>query len=327
MKYAYIVAVLILLVSIAGCGSNSQSSGGAAPKTPFLGGTEGLKIEFLKGSPPDEVTDTGTFDFQAVVSIKNNGEYNLKQDQVKLDIVGFLPEDFGVSQDQLSDIRPEDDPSPRQRDSEGNIIDAATTFVTFPDQDSFFNFEGSVTGNTEFTFKADACYKYQTKALSRICVLRDLSNVDTDDICDPSQSKTIYSSGSPVKVSAFRQNVAGKDKITFSFDITHSGTGKVFKEGDSTSQPAECPSDPRDTRERENRVFVTVDSGLPNLKCVGLNGATSGFVTLVTNKRSVTCTQELDPGRNDFETNVEITVDFNYKDSVEKKVLVKHLID
>lgn len=326
MKYSYFATALILLIFVVGCQNNNQSAG-AAPKTPFLGGNEGLKIEFLKGSPPDEVTDSGTFDFQAIVSIKNNGEFDLKQDQVKLDIVGFLPEAFGVSQEQLSDIRPEDDPSPRKRDSEGNIIDAVSTFVTFPDQDSFFNFEGSVTGNTEFTFKADACYKYQTKALSRICVLRDLSNVDTDDICDPSQPKSVYSSGSPIKVSAFRQTVAGKDKIAFSFDITHSGTGKVFKEGDSTSDAAECPSDPRDTREKENRVYVTVDSGLTNLKCVGLNGATAGFVTLVNNKRSVTCTQELDPGRNDFETNVEITVDFNYKDSVEKKVLVKHLID
>ena len=51
------------------------------------------------------------------------------------------------------------------------------------------------------------------------------------------------------------------------------------------------------------------------------------FITLVNDRRTVTCTQELDPGRNDFETNVDITVDFNYRDDDEQEVLVKHLID
>jgi hypothetical protein len=327
-KFTYFVIGVALLFIAAGCdGGGSTEGTGSAPKTPFLGGSQGLEIEFLKGSPPEEVTDSGTFDFQAIVSLKNEGEFELERDQVKIDVVGFLPDDFGVSQDQLSDQQPEDNPTARKRDSEGNIIDAIETFVTFPSQDSFFNFERSVTGNTEFTFKADVCYKYQTTALSRICVLRDLVNVDSDDVCDPSESKTLFSSGSPINIGSFRQTVAGQNKISFSFDVSHTGSGKVFKEGDSTSPAANCPSDPRETREKENRVLVAVNTGLPNLRCVGLSGSTSGFVTLVNKKRTVTCTQELDPGRNDFETNVEITADFNYEDSSEQKVLVKHLAD
>jgi len=325
----YIASSLMLLIIIAGCdgGGGTGDSTGSAPKTPFLGGSNGLTIEFLKGEPPEEVTDGGIFDFQAIVSLKNEGEFLIKRDNIKIDLIGFLPEDFDVGRDQLRDKRPEDDLTPKIRDAEGNIQDPIVTEVTFPDVDSFFNFIRSVTGNTEFIFRADACYKYQTKALSRICVLRDLINLDNDDICDPSESKRSFSSSSPVQVSNFKQTVSGRDKISFSFDITHTGSGSVLKEGDSSSPPADCPKDSKDRRVKENRVLVTVDTGLSNLRCVGLSGTTSGFITLVNGKRTVTCTQELDPGRNDFETNVDITVDFNYQDFAERKVLVKHLLD
>jgi len=314
---------------IAGCGSGGSGSAegsGSAPKSAFLGGSEGLKIEFLKGEPPEEVTDQATFDFQTVVSIENEGEYDLKRDDVRIDLIGFLASDFGTNEDELRDKIPEDDPSPRRRDSEGNIIDSIQTYITFPSDEGFFNYERSVTGNTEFTFRANVCYKYQTKALSQLCVLRDLISPN-NAVCDPTGTKTIQSSGSPVKISSFRQTVAGKDKISFSFDVSSTGTGEVFKEGDSTSPPASCPTDPRERREKEDRVLVTIETGLPNLRCVGLSGSSSGFVSLVEGKRTITCTQELDPGRNDFETNVEITADFNYLDHEEKRVLVKHIVD
>ncbi|MBN4049101.1 hypothetical protein JYT91_00620 [archaeon AH-315-M20] len=326
-QFTTIIISVITLLILAGCkGGGGGEATGSAPKTPFLGGTNGLDIELLQESPPEEVTDGGTFPFQAVVILKNEGEFDLKRGDVKVDLIGILPEDFGVSSDDLRDKRPEDDLSPKIRDAEGSIQDPIVTEVTFPDVDSFFNFERSVTGNTIFIFRADVCYKYQTKALSRICVLRDLINVDNDDVCDPSESKKVFSSSSPVRISSFKQTVTGKDKISFSFDVVHSGSGEVFKEGDATSLPADCPKDSRARREKENKVLINVDTGLPNVRCIGLSDGKSGFITLVNNKRTVTCHQELDPGRNDFETNVDITLDFNYRDDVEREVLVKHLI-
>ena len=53
--------------------------------------------------------------------------------------------------------------------------------------------------------------------------------------------------------------------------------------------------------------------------------SSSGTVQLVNVKRTVTCTQDLDTTRSDFERNIDITLNFNYLDSVERKVLVKHL--
>ena len=73
----FIVLGIVLLLFIAGCGSSGEVSTGA-PTTPFLGGSQGLIIGFLDGSPPEEVTDGDTFDFQALVSLENRGEYGLK---------------------------------------------------------------------------------------------------------------------------------------------------------------------------------------------------------------------------------------------------------
>ena len=111
-KAFHIIIICILaLFIIAGCQGSKSNNAGAAPRTPFLGGTEGLQVKFIDGSPPKEVTDSGTFDFQSIVSLKNKGEFDLTRDQVKVDLIGFLPEDFGVSQEDLNDKRPEDDPT------------------------------------------------------------------------------------------------------------------------------------------------------------------------------------------------------------------------
>ena len=328
MRYPTIIVLTGLLLLVAGCQGSAGGSdtGTSAPRDPFLGGSEGLEIEFLDGEPPEEVTDQGVFPFQAIVTLQNQGEFDLKRDDVRVDLIGFLPEDFGANPSDLDDRRPEDDLIPKIRDSEGNIQDPILTEVTFPEVGDTFNFHGSVTGNTVFIFRADVCYKYQTKALSQICVLQDLININDDSICDPSTSKTTHSSASPLQVSRFRQTVSGRDKISFSFDVTHSGDGDVYKEGDATSPPGHCPKDTRERREKLNRVKVTVDTGLSNLRCVGFEGSTTGFITLVNGKRTVTCTQELDPDRNDFTKNVDITLDFNYRDDAEREVLVKHLI-
>ncbi len=326
MKY-YIPAILVFaMIILAGC-QGAASTTGTASKTPFLGGTKGLTLEFIEGEPPLEVTDQGVFPFQAIVTMKNEGEYELRRDNVRVNLIGILPEDFGANPADLQDRIPTDDLVPRQRDSEGNIREPVLTEVVFPDTGDSFNFHKSVTGNTVFIFRADVCYKYQTMALSQICVLRDLINSNKKGVCNPSEAKTTHSSGSPIQVSGFRQTVTGKDRISFSFDITHSGKGDVFMEGDATTPPAHCPKDTRERREKMDRVKVTVDTGLPNLRCVGFEGSTVGFVNLVSGKRTVTCTQELEGNRNDFTKNVDIAVDFNYRDDVSREVLVKHLID
>ncbi|MBU90484.1 hypothetical protein CMO94_02985 [Candidatus Woesearchaeota archaeon] len=330
---------VILLLFIAGCEGGGDVTSGA-PTTPFLGGSEGLVVGFLEGNPPEEVTDGDTFPFQAVVSLKNMGEYDVETTDAKISLSGFFaplfqsdsPADFDVAD--LIDKPLPDILKGRQRDSEGNIIESVEMILTFPTDTKSFQFKGRLEGNTIFdgTFRADVCYKYQTKVVSEICVLANQIDVANDAVCEPNGPKAVFSSGSPLQVTSFKQSVVGKDSIQLSFDVAHSSSGNVF---DPTTV-ADCPKTPTERRTKEDKVKVTIDTGLTadKLRCVGLanvaDATTSkqeGVVKLVNGKRTITCTQDLDTGRTDFKKSADITLDFNYLSSTDERILVKHLID
>ena len=328
----FIVLGVVFLFFIAGCERGGDGGGvGGVPRDPFLGGTQGLEISFEEGSPPEEVTDGGEYPFQAVVRLKNVGEYGIKEKNAKVNLIGFSPTDFDSEFSKLK-VVVADALTARQRDSEGNIIEPVEVFVTFPTTGEF-NFKNPIAGNTPFIFRADVCYKYQTKVVSEICILK---NVGDDAICEPSAPKRVFSSGSPLQVTSFRQIPGGKDKVRFSFDMMHSGSGDIF---DGTT-PAVCQKDVRGAKEK---VEVRVKTGISgSLDCVGLDNQIVsdgvvedigdgvvediGLVKLIDGRRTITCTQDISSVQNDLKKVVDIILDFNYLDNVDRVVLVKHLI-
>ena len=337
MNKKYVLALFICFVLLlSACGKKSGASTGGAPKTPFLGGTSGITINFEKGSPPPEVTDDGSFSFNAIVSLKNDGEFKVPKDNVKVNLVGFDPASFGQSFDDLKDVVPADDLDARRRDSEGNIVDGTTTYAQFPKSGGDF-IPSRFPGNIPFTFRADLCYNYKTQAISKLCILRDMINIRDDSICRPSgvgtSGRQIYSSSAPVQIQNFRQTVVGKDKISFSFDIVLSGNVDIFWSKDerrpSTFDDG-CPRDPRARREVENNVGVEIteipnDPIFANLKCGGLDGGSTGVVRMINNKRTIVCTVDLTQDRLDLEKPVGIKLKYNILDTKETQLLVKHL--
>ena len=311
---------VISLFFIVGCGGGGDEI--SLKDTPFIGGSKGLELKFLDGAPPDEITDV-SFPFQAVVSIKNVGEHDIAKNQVRVDLSGILASDFGSAA--ITNIQPADDPSSRKKDSEGNIIEAVETFATIPQAGSNLQLgSGKILGNTKFTFRADVCYQYETNAIGSVCVLSNMIDIDNDAICSPKGSRPISSSGSPIRVTSFRQSIVGEHKIQFSFDIAHSGTGNIFQQELAATG---CPKDASSKRTRENRVKVTVNTGISGtLTCVGIGtgtGSVSSNVVLSDGKRTITCTQDVPAS--DFERNVDIKLEFNYHDSIDKEVLAKKL--
>ncbi len=338
-KRYYAIALLICLILLVSACKKSGAATGGAPRTPFLGGSSGLKIDFEEGSPPPEVTDTESFGFNVIIRLKNEGEHKVQKDSVKVKLVGFDPADFGQTFDEVRDAEPQDDLEAKKRDAEGNIVDGTTTYVTFPKSGGDF-IPTKFPGNTPFKFRADVCYNYETLAVSRLCILRDMINIRDDSICRPSgtgtSGRTVYSSSGPVQVQNFRQNVVGKDKISFSFDIVLTGNVDVFWSKDERNPTGgfdvACPRDAKARREVENNVGVEIteipaDPIFSNLKCGGFDNTNAGVVRMINNKRTIVCNVELVPDRLDLEKNVGIQLKYNILDNKEMEVLVKHLAE
>lgn len=334
-----VIALLVCLILLVSACKRSGVSTGSAPRTPFIGGTAGLTINFEKDSPPPEVTDDESFSFNAIVKLKNDGEAKIDRNDIRLKLVGFDPSDFGSDFLLVKEVKPDDTLEPKKRDAEGNIVDGTTTFATFPEGGAGANFvPKKFSGNTEFTFRADVCYNYKTEANAKLCILKDMLNIRDDSICRPTavgtSGRTIFSSSAPVQVTNFRQSVIGKDKISFSFDIVLSGNIDIFESKDrktpSSGFDVACPREARARREVENSVFVEIreivtDPIIINPKCGGLDGGTTGVVRLVSGRRTITCTADLVQDRLDLEKVMGINLQYNVLDNKETRVLVKHL--
>jgi len=336
-KSVILVAFAIAILFLASC-SKTTSTGSS--RTPFIGGTAGITINFEKDSPPPEVTDDSTFSFRALLRLKNDGEYKVERQDIKLNLVGFDPDDFSQSFGSLKDVSPDDALDPKRRDSEGTIIEGITTFASFPGGGGDF-IPKKFSGNTEFTFRAEACYHYETTGNVKVCMLRDMINVNDRSVCKPSGAKTIYSSAAPVQLGNFRQSVVGKDKISFSFDIIESANTDIFSDKDnirpSSGFDAACPRTPRERRQKEDRVTVEIfelpeDPVVAEFKCGGLDlygygSGKVGEVILVSGRRTITCTVDLVQDRADLEKVLGLKVSYNVFDTKETKVLIKHLAD
>ena len=333
-KKHLIIPLLVCLVLLASACNKSGAATTGAPRTPFIGGTAGITINFEKDSPPPEVTDDETFGFRAIVRLKNEGEHTVPLDHVKVNLIGFDPADFGQSFDDLRDVLPADALESKKRDAEGNLIEGTTTYAEFPKSGGDF-IPSRFPGNTPFTFRADVCYNYKTEAITKLCVLRDMINVRDDAICRPTITNPVYSSSAPVQVVNFRQNVVGRDKLSFSFDIVLSGNVDIFWSKDERTPYTfddGCPRDPRTRREVENNVGieiteVPVDPVFSGLKCGGLDGDSTGVVRIINGRRTITCTVELVQDRLDLEKTVGINLKYNVLDNKETEILVKHMSD
>lgn len=319
--------IVCLLMLVVACGNSATPSG--ASRSPFLGGTSALQLEFERDAPPSEVTDRN-FPFKVVLNIENQGEHDITENDIKIGLSGINQGDFlGVSNNDFAEgTRLEAPINGKKQDPEGGVIDGGIAFVTIPDGNNNFVFR-QLSGNTPFTFQANVCYRYETKATGRLCILKNLFKSDfSDELCNPNSGRDIFSSSGPVQLSQLKQHVDSDDRITFSFDVSHSGSGELFKtENDIMSG---CPRDNQGLEiESRDKVYVSVETrGLPfDPVCNIESGSSSGEVRLVSGSRTITCTLDLplSEQRTDFESILDITVDYLYDQSIKKEVLVKHV--
>ncbi|MBD3164928.1 hypothetical protein GF323_07050 [Candidatus Woesearchaeota archaeon] len=301
LSIMFIIAIFIL----SGCTQEDDS--GIKTKDPFIGGTEAVLISFLEDAPLPEVRAGGDFPFDVVVRLKNEGEHAIPKDELTVTISGINAQEFNKEESELVKS-PEEDLDARRKEN-SDIIDSNPVFVEYQD----FNRAEDFSGNT-YTIRADVCYGYATEAVSTICIKSNNLD-DKEGVCTVNEDKQVHSSGAPVKMENMKETATAKNKVRFSFDIVHKGNGRIYK------KDSDCGKE--DRRANEDKVWVEVSTGLEGLECTGLSGGTgnSGFATLYSGDKRITCTQTVDT-TSDYEKTVEITVEYEYEDNAETSVTV-----
>jgi len=295
-KTGLVFLTLIFVLLISGCESQETTTSDA-----FIGGTEGLKAAFLEGAPPPVVYDNGNMPFAVNVMVENLGEHDLTANQARVTIVGVDPSDFNNANNVLT------------------ISDSIDGMSFGPEHNVV---PGNVSGDVNYPFRAEICYQYGTKAQGFLCVKDDLTDSDStngDSVCLANEAKMIENSGAPVHVLNLAESAAGSDTISFTFDISHRGSGLVSKMG------SWCD----DSIGNKSIVNIIVNTGISEqLDCTQLtgtsNGYASGSVQLFSGKRTIRCTQSLGLITSDYEKILNVDLSYDYKKHTSTDVTVRH---
>ncbi|MEM4337019.1 MAG: hypothetical protein QXG86_03375 [Candidatus Woesearchaeota archaeon] len=311
-KTLIIILGIIAIFVLSSCAQQETKTKAAT----FVGGTKGLVFEFVKEAPPDNVFDGGKFPFSVNIKIKNAGEWEIPSGaQITTEISGIDPTDYGLTPANLKK-NPYQGLLPTRLDPNGNIIEGDILIVDFPG----FNYRKTLFGDIKANIKADVCYSYGTKAVSAICVKKDLSSSDPS-VCRVTEDKAISNSGAPVQITSLKEAQGGTDKVIITLLIKHVGSGQIFEKGSG------CPN----LLEKKDKVYLKIDTGMSGLTCTGLQTAagqpatgSEGYAILYGGERQITCTQPTG-GQGDFEKLVSIIVEYDYNEFITKEITIKHV--
>ncbi len=328
--------LLVGLTFLTACGGEQ---GGIPTETPFLGGTNGLVVGFVREAPPAAITDDGKFPFGIALQMENVGEADVPFGGGYAEIVGINPVDFGLpTQAYLrSPILKEGKLNGAKKNFDGTVIPGMQNVIEFPFDPSetikMLSYEPDLHGNTNVNVRAHLCYDYRTKTSTKICVKKNLLEIEEKPpVCLVSEPKNPHNSGAPIHITSLTESPIGSDKIQLTFTVSHVG--------DPTDSFFAVGTDCEDTVTNPQRyvVFVNVTSDVNGAfaDCGGLEdpgqGAITGpngerhggFVRLYrAQPRTITCTVDLANIQSDFEELFEVDLQYRYMQSIETPMLIR----
>src|SRR5574341_1498010 len=303
-----LIVILMLLLLVVACKPSAKK--GVSIESPFLGGTQGLALDWQDFRK--EVFDGGRDPFDVTVKLENKGETLVRKENVKVKLSGINPAEFSKSEADLT-LNAPDDVIEMRKDPQGAVLPGPPVFVEFVG----LNHKSAITGaSAQFPLRADVCYLYKTKAVSKVCVRENLLTPRAGGICELNEDKPVYNSGAPVQIANFKQSTRAKDKIGFTFEVRNAADGSIFERNTFCD---------RTQRKNENRVYVIIQTGLAGLQCTGFEttaGGAEGFLTLYGGSKIVSCSQGIST-RSDFEQLVNIEAAYDYEQTVQTSLTVK----
>ncbi len=307
-----VLATTVLLLASCSDGGTQQSSGSA-----FIGGIEGVTIEFEQGQPPAEVYDSGQQSFSITLKVQNKGEFDVPKNKTAITLSGFNPATLNKTRTQLSQSSPDDLLALRKLPT-GDIQEQPPTQAEFPDM----NYKGKVVGLEQpVSVEARICYEYKNTAATNLCVRKNLITPAKGGVCEVAGDKEASNSGGPIQITGVKTSARSQNSLGIAFTISHQGTGAIYKLSSQCSQSQQ-------QRAEEGRILVKIDSGLTGLSCTGLSDTSTsgttfqGVAKFIGTPLTITCTQQVSD-LNDYSQPVTITTEYNYEEIATTTIKVK----
>jgi len=303
MKQIIILSILILsLFLLVSCGNEEVDT---SLGTAFIGGTEGVVINFEPISVIDEGGVYSIYDdegFSLDVILKNRGEEDLQVGKATLRLLGPAQVDFdNIPSWELNNQEIVEKISEFNLEGGEEIISFATNGQA--------KYKNTVIGELPITWNVEFWYDYKTHLIiNDVCFKGDLSE---EKVCEVQESRTFSVSGAPIQVTNVAEDTAGKGIVVLKIDIENSGTGE------STLVDQEFDR-------RFSQVAYTVDEP-EKWECK--SGGRENEARLIEGKAQVICRLKTPLAEEDiYQRSVALTFDYTYRDLIQEKLNIRESV-
>jgi hypothetical protein len=216
--YLASLVMIIAVFAVSGCAPSTEVKA-------FVGGTEGLKMEFLN-LPPSIFVNVP---FSLAITVQNAGEYTVMPGGAYFTLNNALNFNIPLEKSTVNNA----DALIAARRIQDTILPGGKELISWGEAVFTGTLGAPLTEEQPVLLGIKACYYYETRAVASVCVAK------SNKICEPIGEKTVQSSGAPVQLTELKQIAQTTDNenytITLTLTVENKGEGSVY------AQYATCP--------------------------------------------------------------------------------------
>ena len=331
MNKKIIITTLSLIIFILGCGTQSTKT---KKDIDVRVGVEGLKLEFLKNTPPQKIFERELF--PVIIKVGNKGAFSLKDNNKAILSLG-VEKDYTENVQLLAGGRVQKvDGNAANFDLEGRSI------VNQKGEEEVISYNlkaGKVDPQSEFhssTVIATLCYPYQTILESTVCIDTDISNIRPGKkVCKLQDIVFNNGQGAPVAVtkievqmlptqeSQSQEGGYGRIKPQFLIFVENKGQGTVIRKESVNEFCTQSGA----THKNINIVYVDASLSGQKLKCQLVATEGTSFprhIKLKDKKDIIWCSKEEGiPAQDTYLTPLKIVLGYGYTQSISANYLIQ----
>jgi len=325
-----LVIMLIAIVMLIGCNKTGDSD--PITREDIYEGSDGLVMEFVKGSPAKEVFASYEGQesiFDIGIEVENKGAYDIESGVLTLtlernymDIDEWSTNRLLVSTDENTAIFNLEGKSTKSLLGDRDVVYIRAKALEIPEKQSETH-----TSNILFT----TCYNYKTSLFQTVCVDPDVNNLMVGEKACDVEEISLSDQGAPIAVKSVEYDMLPhrfeeRIKPLFKINIENVGKGEATRP-DIISKV--CSGESLDYKDF-NLIKVSARLSNSDLNCnlLAQDGNLIGEARLKERKGSVRCALEegVDKDKGAYLSPLIVEIEYGYTSSISKEIKLKRHI-